>query len=112
MTPIETWAGADLSTIGPIYPMVGSEFLLWILGLAFWIAFHIMQGRIEAQYLFDHVVYYVWGSNLLLSAGFEDCFNAISKGVNSRLVTGIEQQGTSCIHLFSGKAIALLFRGD
>ncbi len=48
-TVIETWAGADLSAIGPIYPMVGSEFVLWIIGLAFWIGFHILQARIEKK---------------------------------------------------------------
>ena len=49
MTPVETWAGADLSQIGPIYPMVGSEFLLWILGVVFWIGFHILQSRVEKE---------------------------------------------------------------
>lgn len=49
MTPIDTWAGADLAQIGPIYPMVGSEFLLWILGLVFWIGFHVLQARIEKE---------------------------------------------------------------
>lgn len=48
-TPIETWAGADLSQIGPIYPMVGTEFLLFIIGLVFWIGFHIVQARIESR---------------------------------------------------------------
>ena len=48
-TPVETWAGADLSQIGPIYPMVGSEFLLFIIGLIFWIAFHVMQAKIEKR---------------------------------------------------------------
>ena len=46
-TQVETWAGADLSQIGPLYPMVGSETILFILGLAFWLLFHIMQARIE-----------------------------------------------------------------
>ena len=49
MTPIDTWAGADLAQIGPIYPMVGSEFLLFVIGLVFWIGFHIMQARIEKR---------------------------------------------------------------
>ena len=48
-TQVETWAGADLSQIGPIYPMVGSEMILFLLGLAFWIAFHVMQARIEKK---------------------------------------------------------------
>ncbi len=51
MTPIETWAGADLSQIGPIYPMVGTEMLLFLVGLVFWLAFHVMQKRIETKEL-------------------------------------------------------------
>ena len=48
-TGIETWAGADLSQIGPIYPMVGTEFILFLIGLAFWIAFHVLQAKIEKR---------------------------------------------------------------
>lgn len=47
-TIVETWA-TDLSQLGPIYPFAGSEFVLWIIGLAFWIGFHILQGRIESR---------------------------------------------------------------
>lgn len=50
-TPIETWAGADLSAIGPIYPMVGTEFILFIIGLVFWLYFHFKQARIESAEL-------------------------------------------------------------
>ncbi len=48
-TQVETWAGADLSQIGPIYPMVGTEMMLFLAGLVFWIMFHILQGRIEKK---------------------------------------------------------------
>ena len=48
-TQIETWAGADLSQIGPIYPMVGTEFILFLLGLAFWLLFHVVQAKIEKK---------------------------------------------------------------
>ena len=48
MTVVESWAGADLSMLGPIYPMVGTETVLVIIGVVFWLGFHIMQGRIEA----------------------------------------------------------------
>ena len=48
-TAVETWAGADLSQIGPIYPMVGTEMLLFLIGLVFWLMFHIMQARIEKR---------------------------------------------------------------
>ncbi len=44
---IETWAGADISQIGPIYPMVGSEVVLFIIGLVFWLGFHFAQTGIE-----------------------------------------------------------------
>ncbi len=48
-TIVETWKGANLAEIGPIYPMVGSEFVLFIIGLVFWIAFHFKQASIERK---------------------------------------------------------------
>ena len=48
-TAVETWSGTDLTQLGPIYPFVGSEFLLWILGMIFWIGFHVLQARIEKR---------------------------------------------------------------
>ncbi len=48
-TQVETWAGADLSQIGPIYPMVGTEIMLLVVGLIFWLSFHILQARIEKE---------------------------------------------------------------
>ncbi|HKL46650.1 MAG TPA: hypothetical protein VJ906_10470 [Roseovarius sp.] len=48
-TIVESWSGADLSQLGPIYPMVGTEVILFIVGLAFWLAFHILQARIEQR---------------------------------------------------------------
>jgi len=50
-TSVETWAGADLSTIGPIYPMVGTEMILVIIGVLFWLAFHVLQAGIERKEL-------------------------------------------------------------
>lgn len=52
-TIVETWTGADLSQIGPIYPMVGSEFVLFIIGLIFWIGFHVKQAAIEKREMRD-----------------------------------------------------------
>ncbi len=43
---MENWA-VDLKTIGAIYPFQGSEVLMVILGLAFWIGWHILQTRQE-----------------------------------------------------------------
>jgi len=48
-TAVETWKGANLAEIGPIYPMVGSEFVLVIIGLVFWIGFHFKQASIESH---------------------------------------------------------------
>ena len=45
-TEVTSWA-VDLSTLGPIYPFVGSEMLWLLLGLAFWIGFHVWQMRAE-----------------------------------------------------------------
>lgn len=45
-TEVTSWA-VDLSTLGPIYPFVGTEMLWFIAGLAFWIGFHIWQMRAE-----------------------------------------------------------------
>ncbi len=47
MTEVTTWVGADMSQIGPIYPMVGSEVILFIIGLVFWLGFHFAQVGIE-----------------------------------------------------------------
>lgn len=44
----ESWAG-NISEIGAIYPFVGTEFLLWILGMAFWIGWHIWNLSTEPR---------------------------------------------------------------
>lgn len=49
-TNVDTWA-ADISQIGAIYPFVGSEVFLWIVGLVFWLGFHVWQMRHEAAEL-------------------------------------------------------------
>ncbi len=48
-TQVETWSGADLSAIGPIYPMVGTETILVIVGVVFWLSFHFLQAGIERR---------------------------------------------------------------
>ncbi|MHA1529759.1 MAG: hypothetical protein ACTSVG_12115 [Alphaproteobacteria bacterium] len=52
-TMVETWAGTDIATLGPIYPMVGSEVILLIIGLVFWLGFHFSQTGIENQEIRD-----------------------------------------------------------
>ncbi len=44
------WAGT-ISEIGPIYPFVGTEFLLVVAGVVFWIAWHIVQLKNESKQL-------------------------------------------------------------
>jgi hypothetical protein len=44
---LTSWA-VDLKDIGAIYPFQGSEVLLVIIGLAFWIGWHIIQTRQES----------------------------------------------------------------
>ena len=48
-TTVTTWSGIDYTSLGPVYPMAGSEFVLWILGLIFWIGFHFKQASIESK---------------------------------------------------------------
>ncbi len=45
--PVETWA-QNLAEVGPIYPFVGSEVVLWVVGMAFWVFWHIWQARLES----------------------------------------------------------------
>lgn len=45
---ITSWA-VDLKDIGAIYPFQGTEVLLVIVGLAFWIWFHVYQFRQENE---------------------------------------------------------------
>ena len=44
----ENWAG-NILEIGPIYPFVGSEFILFLAGMAFWIAWQIWQIGLEKR---------------------------------------------------------------
>ena len=45
---LTSWA-VDLKDVGAIYPFQGTEVFMVILGLAFWIGFHILQLRNEAR---------------------------------------------------------------
>jgi len=45
-----SWA-VDLKDVGAIYPFQGSEVLLVIIGVAFWILWHIYQIRQESAEL-------------------------------------------------------------
>lgn len=47
-TEVTSWA-VDLATVGPIYPFVGTEMLWFVLGLVFWIGFHVWQFGFERK---------------------------------------------------------------
>lgn len=46
MATIHSWAGS-ITEIGPLYPFVGSEFVLVAIVAAFWIAWHVLQLKVE-----------------------------------------------------------------
>jgi hypothetical protein len=47
---MESWA-VDLANVGAIYPFQGTEVLLVIVGLIFWIGWHVIQTRQETAEL-------------------------------------------------------------
>ena len=49
-TPVESWA-VDISTLGPVYPFVGSEMVMVIVGVVLWVLFHIIQITQENRIL-------------------------------------------------------------
>jgi len=44
---MENWA-VDLKDVGAIYPFQGAEVLMVILGVVFWIGWHVIQTRQES----------------------------------------------------------------
>ena len=46
MATIESWGGT-ITDIGPMYPMVGAEGVLVIIGVAAWIVWHVIQAKRE-----------------------------------------------------------------
>ena len=51
---ITTWTG-DLSEIGPLYPFVGSEYILLAVTVVLWLLWHYWQSRIEKKEYDDEV---------------------------------------------------------
>lgn len=49
-TGIETW-NQNLLEIGPMYPFAGAEWLLALIGIGSWIAWHVIQIRSENKLL-------------------------------------------------------------
>lgn len=46
----ESWA-VDLADVGPIYPFQGSEMIMVVLGIVFWIGWHRIQFVRENMHL-------------------------------------------------------------
>lgn len=65
---VENWAG-NISDIGPIYPFVGSEVVLWIIGMVLWILWHIWQARHETQEFQEDLQKYAKAENFKKSLG-------------------------------------------
>ena len=47
-TGIESWK--NLAEIGPIYPFVGTEGILVLIGVVLWVGWHLLQICHEKQY--------------------------------------------------------------
>ena len=60
---IENWTGSMLD-IGPLYPFVGSEMLLWVIGMVLWIAWHVWQAKAENREYEEQMQKYTQGENL------------------------------------------------
>ena len=71
MATITSWSG-NIADIGPIYPMVGTEGILFIIGLASWIVWHVIQARIEEKTFKDEIQRFGDSENLRKMVGRED----------------------------------------
>ena len=50
----ESWA-VDLKDVGAIYPFQGTEVIMVVLGVAFWIGWHVLQIRQEEAEIADEM---------------------------------------------------------
>lgn len=46
----DSWA-VDLAEVGPVYPFQGAETLMVIIGVVFWLGWHVIQVRRESAHL-------------------------------------------------------------
>lgn len=53
MATVESWTG-NIADIGPVYPMVGTEAVLVIVGVAAWIVWHVVQAKRESAQYEEH----------------------------------------------------------
>ncbi|MDM5147098.1 hypothetical protein NQX30_01700 [Candidatus Persebacteraceae bacterium Df01] len=50
----DSWA-VDLAEVGAIYPFQGSEVLMTIIGVAFWIGWHVVQIKSENREIAEDI---------------------------------------------------------
>jgi hypothetical protein len=74
MATVTSWGG-NIADLGAIYPMVGSEGVLFIIGLATWIVWHIIQTRIENKGYEEEIKQYGSAESLKKLIGQEDPHN-------------------------------------
>ncbi len=60
----ESWTGSMLD-IGPIYPFVGTEVALLVVGVVLWILWHVWQIRNESREYKEEATKYTEGENLM-----------------------------------------------
>ena len=56
-TPIDTWA-VDLADVTVIYPFVGFEAAMAVLGIVLWIGWHVWQVKHEGETYADEIQKY------------------------------------------------------
>ncbi len=71
MATVTSWSG-NIADIGPIYPMVGTEGLLVIIGLVTWIIWHIVQTKMENKTYEDEIKKFGSAENLKKMLDRED----------------------------------------
>ena len=71
MATVTSWTG-NIADIGPIYPMVGTEGLLFIIGLVTWIIWHIVQTKMENKTYEDEIKRFGDTDSLKKMIGMED----------------------------------------
>lgn len=71
MATVTSWSG-NIADLGAVYPMVGSEGVLVIIGVASWIVWHIVQARIENKTYEDEVKRFGDAETLKKMVGRED----------------------------------------
>jgi len=59
----DNWDG-NIIDIGPIYPFVGSEWLMVIVAVVFWVGWHWVQIRMENKQLDEEAARLKQGDNL------------------------------------------------